>query len=83
MLAVGTAIPAPVVLLVEKVVEALVLVPEVELGAVDVMVVVPVATAIVPKIEDAISDSVDAAAVCTPSQKIEMDEPCPYHCQST
>lgn len=78
MLPVGTAIPAPVVLLIEDV--WFVLVPEVELGAVNVVVVVLVATTIVPKIDDAISDSVDAAALCTPSQKIEMDEPCAQHC---
>lgn len=47
MLAVGTAIPAPVVLLVKDV--WVVLVPEAELGAVNVVVVVLVATTIVPK----------------------------------
>lgn len=78
VLAVGTAIPAPVGPLVEDV--WVVLVPEAELGAVNVVVVVLVPTTIVPKIDDAISDSVDAAALCTLS---EMDEPCPQHCQST
>lgn len=78
MLTVGTAISAPVVLLVEDV--WIVPVPEVKLGAVNVEVVVLVATTIAPKIDDAISDSVDAAALCTPSQKSEMDEPCAQHC---